>query len=760
MKNNIFSIGLLAALAISCSIHEMDFKDAYAVDEFYASIENTETPNTKVYATEELYLRWNADDRITIFNKYTYNQEYRFTGETGDNSGSFKRVDNGDFVTGNSLENIYAIYPYLESNRISDTGVITVTLPAEQRYAENTMGLGANTMISATTDNQLLFKNVGGYLMLKLYGENVSVSSITLKGNNGERIAGKATVTMPVNGVPSVVMSETAGQEISLISNTPVKIGSTAETATTFWIVVPPTVFSNGFTLTVKDNRNGVFEKSTTKSFEISRNKLARMSALEIESTIPFSPSSLKDFAKEFVKGLDVWEATVGTVESDGMHLISHGTAWENAHFIPIVPNPNCEYLSNQGNQYDPKYTPWVLNVAGQEISSSQAWEIAIRGLMNLVTAEGEAFLDDMTDRNKAYTLADNGSLNQAIPTPSPANQWGKHPWLESIYDGYDGLTYNGQLVTEVDVNFMVKVGAWHVVRSFIKTAGNSSPLGIIGNFLEFGTSSSTLNMEGYAGLISPMRELLILMRIYKYILDNDIDSNVYTAIKDQKFDFDLYGIPSVPIPEAIDLGLPSGLKWASFNLGASKPEEYGDYYAWGETEPYYEAGYAQSENPVWKPGKEAGYTWTSYKWCMGTNNSMTKYCINADYGYNGFTDDKTVLDHEDDAAHVNLGGKWRIPTKDEWSELAYHCTISQSSLNGITCLTIIGSNGNQIVLPKTGRRLRTNIDFDSDLGRYWSSTVCEKSSFDSATAYFFLWSADLFHAYPYCGFSIRPVCD
>ena len=92
MKNHIFSIGLLAALAISCSIHEMDFKDANAFEEFYASIENAETPDTKVFATEELYLRWNADDRITIFNKYTYNQEYRFTGETGDNSGSFKKV--------------------------------------------------------------------------------------------------------------------------------------------------------------------------------------------------------------------------------------------------------------------------------------------------------------------------------------------------------------------------------------------------------------------------------------------------------------------------------------------------------------------------------------------------------------------------------------------------------------------------------------------------------------------------------------------
>ena len=253
------------------------------------------------------------------------------------------------------------------------------------------------------------------------------------------------------------------------------------------------------------------------------------------------SAPSLKAFAKEFVKGLDVWEATVGTVESESEHLIENGTAWTNAHFIPIVPNPGCEYLGHAGNQYDPKYTPWVLNVNGVEYTSAQAWEIAIRGLMNLVTAEGEDFLPTMDDRNKPYTLADNGSLNDAMPTYSPDCAWGKHPWYEGANS--DLVTYNGAAIESVDVNFMVKVGAWHVVRGLIKTAGNNSPLGMIGNFQQFGTASSTLILEGYNGLISPMREMLILMRIYKDLLDNNINSNVYTAIKDKTYSFDLYGI-------------------------------------------------------------------------------------------------------------------------------------------------------------------------------------------------------------------------
>ena len=254
---------------------------------------------------------------------------------------------------------------------------------------------------------------------------------------------------------------------------------------------------------------------------------------------------TLKDFAKEFVKGLDVWQNTVGNVDADGVrNQNSNLGGWQNVHFIPIVGRTDGEFYKLGNNQYDPKYTPWTLKIAGKEYSSSQAWEIAIRGLLNMVTAEGEEFLNTMDDRNKAYTLQDNMALSKApISATSPDNQWGKNPWYE-----YGNLVRdaNGNELTEVDVNFMVKVGAWHVVRSFI-AVGSNSPLGMIGNFQEFGADSGKLNLNGYVGYISPMRELLVMMRIYKYLLDNNIDSNVYSAIKDRKFDFDLYGQSPAP---------------------------------------------------------------------------------------------------------------------------------------------------------------------------------------------------------------------
>lgn len=184
----------------------------------------------------------------------------------------------------------------------------------------------------------------------------------------------------------------------------------------------------------------------------------------------------------------------------------------------------------------------------------------------------------------------------------------------------------------------------------------------------------------------------------------------------------------TISIPDAVDLGLPSGLKWASFNLGASAPEEWGDYYAWGEIEPYYEPGYAQAENAVWKPGKEDGYSFTSYKWVTKSDLfKLTKYNTFPEIGIDGFTDDKIVLDLEDDAAYMALGGKWRMPTNAAMAELEKGCTWVWISQNGVYGYEVIGPNGNSIFLPACGERWGIDLDIlydlDNPYGAYWSSS-------------------------------------
>lgn len=237
-------------------------------------------------------------------------------------------------------------------------------------------------------------------------------------------------------------------------------------------------------------------------------------------------------------------------------------------------------------------------------------------------------------------------------------------------------------------------------------------------------------------------------------------DSNRYCGFSVRPVYDDSDVKPEIKTPEPVDLGLPSGLKWASFNLGATKPEEYGDYYAWGEVETYY-----SSLDPLtWKEGKEAGYNWASYKWCMGTYSTLTKYCTYSIYGYNRFTDGKTVLDPEDDAAHVNLGGNWRMPTSAEWEELIYKCTWTWTTQNGVNGRRITGPNGNRIFLPAAGHWSDTNLypwasgTVDSS-GLYWSSSIYDLT-YDAQRVYFFSGHFSMLYDYRYNGFSVRPVYD
>ena len=216
---------------------------------------------------------------------------------------------------------------------------------------------------------------------------------------------------------------------------------------------------------------------------------------------------------------------------------------------------------------------------------------------------------------------------------------------------------------------------------------------------------------------------------------------------------------PETPVPDPVDLGLPSGLKWASFNLGASKPEGYGDYYAWGETETYYFPGEAQSDYPIWKVGKEEGYWWSSYKWCKGSNTTITKYWATSYSGYE-YMDGKTLLDPEDDAAHMNLGGSWRIPTDAEWTELRENCTWEWTSMNGINGRKITGPNGNSIFLPAAGRRIDTTLDYLNNEGLYWSSSLFFDYPDLALTVSFYSNEVIGDHESRRVGLSVRPVCN
>lgn len=180
-----------------------------------------------------------------------------------------------------------------------------------------------------------------------------------------------------------------------------------------------------------------------------------------------------------------------------------------------------------------------------------------------------------------------------------------------------------------------------------------------------------------------------------------------------------------------VDLGL--SVKWATYNIGASSPEEYGDYFAWGETEP-----------------KDV-YDWSTYKWCNGSQNTLTKYCTKREYGV---VDNKTALELEDDAAHVNWGGEWRMPTKAELEELRTKCTWLPAKINGVSGREITGPNGNTLFLPYSGYCSEGKYP-GGGTGHSWSST----SSAYNAYKLVYSWNGYyVFDDLRCFGFTIRAV--
>ena len=479
-------IRLFAAilLAVSCNVKETPeaVVPQGSTDQLFAEIEGVQPSESKAYVDDQLRVLWHADDRISVFNKYTYNQEYQFTGQTGDNAGAFNKVEDNSLVTGNALPSLWAVYPYQASNKISNDGVLSVEFPGAQNYVPNSFGRGAGTMVSATDDNRLLFKNACGVLVFRFYGSGVTVNSITLRGNGGEKIAGAATITMAVGSTPSVTMASNATEEITLNCATPVTLGASESECTAFWITLPPTEFPGGFTVTVA-GPGGVFEKSTVKNASIVRNHLTRMA--------------------------------------------------------PV-----------------------------------------------------------------AVTLA----------PPGPAT------------------------------------------------------------------------------------------------------------------------------PEYVDLGL--SVKWATFNVGANKPEEGGEYFAWGETAP------------------KTQYDWTTYLWCNGDYNNLTKYCSQYSYGQ---VDSKKTLEPGDDAAAELWGGTWRMPTNEDWGDLIDNCKWQWTTENGVNGYRVTskvsGHTDKSIFLPAAGEKAETSLSAVGSEGVYWSSNTVSGMSFYAYYLSFTSGGVETNGTARYFGFPVRPVC-
>ena len=186
-----------------------------------------------------------------------------------------------------------------------------------------------------------------------------------------------------------------------------------------------------------------------------------------------------------------------------------------------------------------------------------------------------------------------------------------------------------------------------------------------------------------------------------------------------------------------VDLGL--SVKWATCNVGASQPEEYGNYFAWGETSP------------------KSTYNWSTYNWCIGDYYDMAKYCTSS---REGTVDNKTQLELSDDAARANWGGSWRMPTDDELTELKEKCTWTWTTQNGVKGYKVTSkTNGRSIFLPAAGLCCVYRLYDTGSGGDYWSSSLDTDDPNDERCVSFNSGGVDWSNDDRSNGLSVRPVC-
>lgn len=664
----------------------------------------TETRTTLIDGGTHVY--WEPSDEITVFFRGTgsrFLSQNTSNADVAEFSGTMSVVVGiNEGAAGSST--LWGLYPY-RADATSDGESVTTTLPSKQTGRAGSFAKNTNITLAQSNSFDLAFYNVTGGIRFSLTQEGVK--EVVFESQNEESIAGKVKLGF-VDGIP-VVQEVIEGQKAITLT---APGGGAFETSKWYYIVALPGTLSGGFKMTFKtDTQYATLKSSGSKT--IKRGIFGSLADADEDliykdmggdepqtGNIVFADAVAKYacVAKYDTNGdgeVSIEEAEVAT-SFEGLF-----TDWKDvASFDEIKYFKNVHSLSG------------VFNGCSKLVSISVPETItdlgtyAFSGCSSLTSVELPSGITAIGD----YTFQDCSSLT-SVTVPEGVTSVGDY-------------AFSGVNMWKLELpSSLLSLGAMCFGSIVCVLLPSNSPVSI---------HSNTFN--GVWGIFVPSNliDMYCVMTNWANYASKLHPIDTYR----EKSQFTL------ATSGAVDMG--TSVKWAAYNLGATKPEEYGGYYAWGETQ------------------TKTIYRWITYKWCNGGSNKLTKYCPTDMANYwdgSGSPDGKTVLDLEDDAARANWNDPWRMPTYEEWKELGKGCLWEWTTYEGfygemIYCF----ENGNSIFLPAAGYRSSDLSDVGS-YGYYWSSSLYLDSPYYAWHMSFR--SDDDYRIYNdrFFGFSVRPVC-
>ena len=724
----------------------------------------SEIPVTKASITpvedEARAILWDKGDALSVFYRNGNNLKYVLEGDGGTASGDFSY--SSGTVAAPKFKEVVALYPYDGAAHYSN-GVLDVTIPAEQTYTENTFDPKAFPMVGvADEEGKVAFGNVCGFFVLRLYGADATVKSVKLTGAMGEQMAGPVKVTVEAGEAPHISdWGMDAADEVVLKCATPVKVGATIEEATEFWFVLPPMTFMDG--ISVKVECEG-FEigRSSDEYIEIYRSGVCWMDELE-----------LKVFKPEYVEmapGFYMATTNIGaeTPEEPGYYFawgetetkdtyswrtykfmdeeVTSGYYGLNKYTFPngYYNNYSCSnwyrkdtdqngktifvFTGDALRDLEPEDDAALANWGeGWSIPNPGQWGWLVKNCTWTWDAEKEGYTVTSPETGNSIYLPATGRMDGSYVSYDEYGYYWTSRASRQVTTAYDLFFYDTYYNCKTSTGTGEEFGNY-TLRYY------GIPVRAV-----YGTVDATAIevTPAVVGMSVGDKKRLEVAFTPEYASNQDF---VWSSDDETVAKVDTSGVTAVGPGETVvratnpatgvvgtctvSVGVNGGHEfvemapgffWATTNLGADTPEEAGDYFAWGETEP-----------------KES-YTWSNYAFNGGESQygHITKYTRPdgktwADWyteetsGYVFSGDALTQLEAEDDAATAQWGEEWHTPNKDQWMWLKNYCTWTWDAENeGYTVKS--KSTGNSIFLPVTGYMHGSELkEAWNPRGEYW----------------------------------------